>query len=430
MLNPGVALNLRAGPRVPSADDRRDGRGTDMAGLKHRSQSRGRAGVAAALAATVVAGGFAAPAFAAAPERGDGDGHRATLRAMRAALDEDAPGVTAQVRDRRGPWNAAAGIGDLERGTPRGEHDRYRIGSITKTFVATVLLQLEAEGRLDLDDTVGRWLPGVVEGNGHDGDRITVRQLLNHTSGIFNVTSDEDFQRTVFGEEFLTHRYDTWPPEKLVAIAMRHKPDFAPGTAWRYSNTNYVLAGMVIEKVTGTSYARQIKERIIEPLGLRATKVPLTDPTLPSPSSRAYTRLSDKPGATIHDVTELNPSVAGAAGGMISDSADLNRFYTALLRGRLLPKKQLAEMRTTVPQGDDRPGRRYGLGLEPVPTTCGTVLWGHGGGIHGSSSVALSTADGRHALAFNFNGPGGDAERIVEAEYCGKDGKAGKGGKD
>ncbi|MEV5975582.1 serine hydrolase domain-containing protein [Streptomyces sp. NPDC052114] len=390
-----------------------------MAVLKRVRQSRGRAGVAAALAVTVVAGGFAAPAFAAPPERGGADGHRATLRAMRAALNEDAPGVTAQAKDRRGPWNAAAGLGDLERKTPRGEHDRYRVGSITKTFVATVLLQLEAEGRLDLDDTVGRWLPGVVEGHGHDGDRITVRQLLNHTSGIFNVTADEGFQRTVFSEQFLEHRYDTWTPEELVAIAMRHKPDFAPGTAWRYSNTNYVLAGMLIEKITGTSYARQIRERIIEPLHLRATKVPGTDPALPGPASRAYTRLSDEPGAPLHDVTELNPTVAGAAGSMISDSADLNRFYTALLRGRLLPKKQLAEMKTTVPLGDDAPGRRYGLGIEAITTSCGTVVWGHGGGIHGSSSVAVSTADGRHALALNFNGPGGDEEAVFEAEYCG-----------
>ncbi|MEU7582470.1 serine hydrolase domain-containing protein [Streptomyces sp. NPDC041068] len=371
---------------------------------------------ATAVATTVAAGAFAAPALAATP--GDGDRHRATLRAMEAAVNEDAPGVTAQATDRHGPWNAAAGIGDLDRGTPRGEHDRYRVGSITKTFVATVLLQLEAEGRLDLDDTVGKWLPGVVEGNGHDGDRITLRQLLNHTSGIFDVTSDGDFRQMVFTEDFLKHRYDTWTSEQLVAVAMRHKPDFAPGTAWKYSNTNYVLAGMIIEKATGTPYARQIRQRVIKPLGLRATSVPGTDPAMPKPSSRAYTKLSDAPDAKNHDVTELNPSVAGAAGEMISNSADLNRFYTALLRGRLLPKKQLAEMMTTVPKGDDQPGRRYGLGLEPFATSCSTVAWGHGGGIHGSSSGAASTADGTHALAVNFNGPSESVPAVFDAEFC------------
>ncbi|MEW2389824.1 serine hydrolase domain-containing protein [Streptomyces venezuelae] len=382
----------------------------------------GRAGVTAAVAVvaamTVTAGAFAAPALAAPP--GAGEGHRATLRAMKAALNEDALGVTVQAKDRHGPWNAAAGTGDLARHTPRGAHDHYRIGSITKTFVATVLLQLEAEGRLDLDDTIGRWLPGVVEGNGHDGERITVRQILNHTSGIYDVTSDDEFRRKVFSEEFLDHRYDTWTAEQQIALAMRHEPDFAPGTDWKYSNTNYVIAGELIERITGHPYAQEIERRIIAPLGLRATSVPGTDPTLPKPSSRAYTKLSDEPDAKNHDVTELNPTVAGAAGGMISDSADLNRFYVALLRGRLLPKKQLAEMKTTVPKGEDRPGQRYGLGLEPFRTTCGTVVWGHGGDIHGSASAAVATPDGKHALALNFNGPGGEREPLLDAEFCGK----------
>lgn len=378
---------------------------------------RAGASVAAALAVTVAAGLLSAPALAAEP--GGGERHRATQRAMEDALKEDVPGATAQVKDRHGTWNSAAGIGDLVRQSPRGAHDHYRIGSVTKTFVATVLLQLEAEGRLDLDDKVGRWLPGVVEGNGHDGGRISLRQLLNHTSGIYNVTADPWVQRRVFSEEFLAHRYDTWNPERQVAIAMRHAPDFAPGKGWKYSNTNYLLAAMVIEKVTGTSYAHQIRQRVITPLGLRGTSVPGTRPTLPKPSSKAYTKLSDAPGAEIHDVTLLNPSVAGASGGMISDSADLNRFYSALLRGKLLPKKQLAAMKTAVPKGENRPDERYGLGLEPVTTSCGTVVWGHGGDIHGSSSVALTTADGRHSLAVNVNGPSDDLPAIIDAEFCG-----------
>lgn len=377
---------------------------------------RGLLGVAAGVAMTVAAGAFTAPAMASPP----GDRHAATRKAMEAALNENAPGVTAQARDEHGPWNAAAGIGDLERQKPRGAHDRYRVGSITKTFVSTVVLQLVAEGELHLDDKVGQWLPGVVEGNGHDGDRITVRQLLNHTSGIYDVLTDPGYQENMFTEKFLAHRYDTWTPEQQVAIAMRHEPDFDPGEGWNYSNTNYLLAGMIIKKVTGESYADEIKRRIIKPLGLDATSVPKTNPSMPEPSSRAYMKLSKDPDAPFHDVTELNPSMAGSSGGMISDAADLNRFYTALLRGKLLPKKQLAEMKKTVVRDPDKPNDGYGLGLVSRETSCGTVVWGNGGDIQGSTSMTLVTERGGHALSANFNSLEGDLVAIRDAEFCAK----------
>ncbi|MFC7826111.1 serine hydrolase domain-containing protein [Streptomyces sp. NPDC057375] len=355
---------------------------------------------------------LAAPAVAAPAT----DGHDATRRALKAAVADGVPGVTATARDGHRTWSRTEGVGDLRTGEPRSERDRYRVGSITKTFVATVVLQLEAEGRLSLDDTVDEWLPGVVEGNGNHGDRITLRQLLNHTSGIYNYTADEEFARTHFARDgFLEHRYDTVTPRQLVAIATAHEPDFAPGTDWRYSNTNYILAGMVIEEATGRPYAEEVRRRIIDPLKLRATSVPGTRVSLPRPSSRAYSKLAES-GPT-YDVTRLNPSMAGSAGEMISDSADLNRFYTALLRGRLLPAKQLAEMTTTVPA---MPGASYGLGLIKRELDCGVTVWGHGGGIHGSSSEAVTTRDGRHALAFNFNGDwSGDSDAVIEAEFCG-----------
>lgn len=379
-------------------------------------RKRGLMGVAAGVAMTVAAGAFTAPAMASPP----GDRHAATRKAMEAALNENAPGATAQARDEHGPWNAAAGIGDLERQKPRGAHDRYRVGSITKTFVSTVVLQLVAEGELRLDDKVGRWLPGVVEGNGHDGDRITVRQLLNHTSGVYDVLTDPGYQEKMFTEKFLAHRYDTWTPEQQVAIAMRHEPDFDPGEGWNYSNTNYLLAGMIIKKVTGESYADEIKRRIIKPLGLDATSVPKTNPSIPDPSSRAYMKLSKDPDATFHDVTELNPSMAGSSGGMISDAADLNRFYAALLRGKLLPKKQLAEMKKTVVRDPDKPNDGYGLGLVSRETSCGTVVWGNGGDIQGSTSMTLVTERGGHALSANFNSLEGDLVAIRDAEFCAK----------
>ncbi|MGW2780736.1 serine hydrolase domain-containing protein [Streptomyces populi] len=368
---------------------------------------------AIAAAAAVTQAGVAA----AAP---GGGGHTPARRAMEAAVRDGVPGVTATAVDRHGTWSATAGVGDLRTGAPRSTADHYRVGSITKTFISTVLLQLEAEKRLSLDDTVDTWLPGVVRGNGNDGTRITVRQLLNHTSGIFNYTADDGFGAKYLEKDgFLRHRYDTLTPRQLVSVALSHRPDFAPGTSWNYSNTNYVLAGMVIEKVTGRSYASQIRDRIIKPLHLRATSLPGTRVTVPGPHSRAYSKLAETTTGPTYDVTALNPSWGSSAGEMISDSADLNRFYTALLRGRLLPREQLAEMKSTV-RVDGVPDSGYGLGLLEAKLSCGVRIWGHDGGIHGSTSVAVTTEDGRHSLAFNFNGDwSGDAVAVVEAEFCG-----------
>ncbi|WP_066952133.1 serine hydrolase domain-containing protein [Streptomyces lushanensis] len=372
---------------------------------------------AAALASTALV----APSVAStAPDR-TATGHRAIQEALDAAVEEGVPGALARADGREGTWNGASGVADRTTGRPRLPQDRFRVGSITKTFVATVLLQLEAEGTVDLDDTVDSVLPGVVRGNGHDGRRITLRQLLNHTSGVFNYTRDEGLQQKIFGDGFLEHRYDTWKPAELVDIALAHRPEFAPGTGWSYSNTNFILAGMAVEKLTGRPYATEIERRILRPLGLRATTVPATDPRMPRPAGRAYSTLSPDPAAPVHDVTELNPSVAGAAGGMISNAADLNRFYGALMKGKLLPRQQLKEMRTTVSMGDEAPPtHRYGLGLQVQELSCGETVWGHGGGINGSASGAVTTADGRHSLSLNFNGDWtGDGGAVVEAEFCG-----------
>ncbi|MGW3648069.1 serine hydrolase domain-containing protein [Streptomyces sp. NPDC000878] len=373
-------------------------------------------GMAAALA--VAAGAFAAPAMAAPAERGGA--HGATRNAINTTVKDGVPGVALQAKDRHGVWKATAGVGNLKTKQPRSAHDNFRAGSITKTFIATVLLQLEAEGRVSLDDTVDKWLPGVVRGNGHDGRKITLRQLLNHTSGIFNYTDDEYVQSEIFlPENFFRNKYRTWTPDEIVGIAMGHRPEFAPGAAWGYSNTNYTLAGMVIQRVTGNSYGDEVRARVIEPLGLHGTYMPGTDHRVPRPSSRAYSQLAENTTGKIYDVTEFNPSAANSAGEIISNPGDLNRFYSALLRGRVLPAKQLAEMKTTVPA--EVVDGRYGLGLIENELSCGVKIWGHSGGIHGSSSFAGTTADGKHSLAFNFNGDwSGDPVKVVEAEYCGK----------
>ncbi|MFB6841151.1 serine hydrolase domain-containing protein [Streptomyces sp. NPDC056361] len=371
--------------------------------------SAARTVVAATLVAGLAATALAAPALAAPAHRQD---HAATQQALQAAVAAGVPGAVAQARDGRDRWTGTAG--------ERKGNDRFRVGSITKTFTATVLLQLQAEGRIDLDDPVEKWLPGVVRGNGHDGRKITVRQLLNHTSGIYSYTEDPAFQERVFGTGFLEHRYDTWTPAQLVSVAMGHRPDFTPGTAWNYSNTNFVLAGMVIEKVTGRSYGKAVENRIIKPLKLRATTVPGTRTAMPEPSSPAYSTLSRDPNAPVHEVSDLNPSIAGAAGEIISDSQDLQTFYRALLKGRLLTKDGLKEMTTTVAISPDYPNVGYGLGLMKQKLDCGTEIWGHGGGIHGSSSLAQATRDGEHSLAGNFNADWtGDTQTVVEAEFCG-----------
>ncbi|MFD7443482.1 serine hydrolase domain-containing protein [Streptomyces sp. NPDC059909] len=373
----------------------------------------------AVVAAAVATTAFAAPTTAAA-EPGTGGGHDGTRTAIEAAVRAGVPGVVARAQGPGGTWDGTTGLANTATGRERLPQDRFRVGSITKTFVATVLLQLEAEGRLGLDDTVEKWLPGVVRGNGHDGRKITVRQLLNHTSGIYSYTADPGFEAKVFGPGFLEHRYDTWKDRELVAVAMTHKPEFAPGTGWSYSNTNYVLAGMVIGKVTGRPYGQEVERRILRPLKLHATSVPGTAARMPRPSGRAYSKLSRDPAAdTVHDVTELNPSIAGAAGEMISTTSDLQRFYRALLSGKLLPAQQLKEMTDTVPMSPETPRYGYGLGLMRTELSCGKEVWGHGGGIHGSLSEAVTTRDTRHSFALNLNADwAGDPAAIVDAEFC------------
>ncbi|MEU4488239.1 serine hydrolase domain-containing protein [Streptomyces purpurascens] len=382
--------------------------------MKRRIRTTLTAATAVALTAAL-----AAPALAAAPGEAPG-GQDATRQAVRAVVAGGVPGVTVTVRRGHGTWAATAGVGNLETGKPRSTADHYRVASISKTFVATVVLQLEAEGKLSLDDTVEKWLPGLVRGNGHDGRRITLRQLLNHTSGIFDYLGDPGFQETYMtADGFMKHRFDQASPEELLAIAMANKPYFTPGTSFRYSNTNYILAARVIEKATGSDdYGDEIDRRIIGPLKLASTSVP-TRVTLPRPSSRAYSKLAQTATGPTYDVTELNPRLAYGSGQMVSSSADLNRFYSALLRGRLLPPEQLKEMKTTVPSSRDT--SRYGLGLVDRKLSCGVHVWGHDGGITGSRSDVVTTEDGRHSLAVNLNGDwSGSTGGIIEAEFCGK----------
>ncbi|MFI8813340.1 MULTISPECIES: serine hydrolase domain-containing protein [unclassified Streptomyces] len=379
-----------------------------------------RVGMVGLVTAAMAATAFAVPAQTASDAASAKPGHEATRRAMDAEVEGGIPGITAQVRDTDRVWTSTSGVGNLTTGVPRGKNDRFRIGSITKTFVATVLLQMEAEGRIGLGDTVDLHLRGLVRGNGNDGRKITVRQLLSHTSGLFDYLADEEYLKTYMrGEGFLKHRYDTLPPEKQVGVALSHRPLFPPGDRLSYSNTNYVLAALIIEKVGGRTYEAEVRDRIIKPLRLKDTSHPGNSIHMPRPSSRSYSKLFASDPDRIDDVTSMNGSQGWADGDIISTTGDLNRFYRALLRGKLLPPEQLKAMKTTVP-APGRPNVSYGLGLTRFRTSCGSTVWGHGGGMVGSTSLAVTTGDGRHQLAYNRNGDWSVAspDGIMEAEYC------------
>ncbi|MET8161178.1 serine hydrolase domain-containing protein [Sphaerisporangium sp. NPDC005289] len=323
--------------------------------------------------------------------------HAALQRLLdRAVAVGGVPGILAEVRDGGRHWSGTAGVADTATGRARRARDRYRIGSTTKTFVATVMLQLVAEHKVSLDDTVDRWLPGVVRGNGHDGGAITVRRLLDHTSGIFNYTDDQA----------ALSRYPSPTPEQLLDIAMSHPPAFAPGTSWAYSNTNYILAGLIIERASGGTLADEIATRIARPLRLAGTYLPRgADPVIHGPHSQHYTKkFQTGPDAVVYDATEMDTSLFWATGAMISTAGDLNRFFRALLSGRLLPAAQQREMFTMVPTKDWIAGSAYGLGISSVTLSCGTTVWGMGGALFGSFSYTYGTRDGEHMLAINVNG--------------------------
>nr|WSW41919.1 beta-lactamase family protein [Streptomyces sp. NBC_01001] len=352
-----------------------------------------------------------------------GRGHDATRAALRALVEAGGlPGVAAQTQDGRAKWFGAAGYADTATGRERSAGDHFRGASITKTFIATVLLQLEAEGRLRMDDTVETWLPGLLRGNGYDGTTITLRQLLNHTSGIADYTDDPAFVHDAAGPGFPEHRYDSHTPEELVAIALGYPPRPDPQRAPSYSNTNFVIAGMVMERVTGRSYADEVTRRVIRPLKLRGTSFPGTAPQMPTPHPVGYSRLHrSEPDAEIHDATEQNMTWLGAAGDVISTGGDLNRFQRALMGGELLPPAQLKQMLDEVPAGE---GFGYGLGVEFATLSCGVKVVGKSGRTNGSLSAMVGTRDGDHQLTFNVNGDwlqdGSLYVNVIEAEFCGK----------
>ena len=335
--------------------------------------------VTRALLAVTTAVAVMVPAVATAtPE----DGNRVGLqRSLDDVVAAGAVGALAEVRGQRGTWRSVSGTAELGTSRQVPVRGRFRVGSITKTFVATVVLQLVDEGRLRLDDPVEAWLPGVVPG----GRGITVRHLLNHTSGLYDYLYTLPFPPS---QEFLDNRWRTWTATEQLQRAVAHPPTFEPpGSAFAYSNTNYLLLGKIIKQVTGRPYGHEIERRIIRPMRLRGTTMPGTSPYIHGPHAHGYVP-APPDGEALLDYTRMNPSVMGAGGEMISTATDLNRFFAALLRGRLVTERLLDEVKTPGTEGG-----RYGLGLAWRDTSCGIRVYGNDGDALAYAAWSFSTSD-------------------------------------
>jgi D-alanyl-D-alanine carboxypeptidase len=326
----------------------------------------------------------------------------------RQLVDDGVPGVIVRVDDGHGATiqiahQAAWSVPDhvLSPG------DQFRMGSNTKTMVAALVLQLVAAHTVSLDDSVQKWLPGMIP----KGSAITIRMLLDHTSGLYDYLDDPRILKVFTGRDTRV-----WAPQELLAVAASHPPLFAPGAEYSYSNTNYVALGLILQKATGQSLANLIQDRIAKPLGLTGTYLaPYTpDPAdtkladgyepdaatigpLLFPGTPAGTSFAGPARGQYVDTTWINDSGDWAAGGVISTAADWAKFQSALVSAKLFPQAQVKEMETTVSEGSQTENR-YGLGLEHVVTACGDV-WGHDGQAAGYSTWNYTDDTGTRTVA-------------------------------
>jgi len=277
-----------------------------------------------------------------------------------------------------GAWIKAAGIADLQEGTAEQADLHFRIGSITKTFTATVILQLVDEGKLSLGDKLEEYVGGFKY-----GDQITILQLCNNTSGIFNYGDAPGLV-----EENVSHPQRHWSPEELIDLASSGEPSFPPGTGWKYSNSNFLLLGVIIEQVTGNDLGSEIEARITQPLGLDSTFLP-ADCEFGGPHSHGYVQWDGRWGKTepagLDDVTYWDPSHAWAAGGMISTLEDLRVWAKALATGELLSEEMQRERLAWVQMpGGESLDMKYGMGIFSMGGLIGHdgMLWGYNTGMY------------------------------------------------
>jgi D-alanyl-D-alanine carboxypeptidase len=356
----------------------------------------------AALGGAAVATGITTASWAAAPTGGtDPDPNRyAPMRDAIAGLPDGSAGApptatAAQVRvdGPAGRWEGRSGVADVGSGMPVPHGARFRIGSITKTFTATVALQLAAEGRLRLDEPVNRYLPGLLPAA---YATATVRHLLDHRSGLPSPSWPEGVEWQI------EHRFDRYTPQQLVRMALDNEREFEPGQRQHYTNMGYIVTAVLIRRLTGRSYAEEIRRRIVRPLGLRDTSVPGNDPAIPGPHAHGYQVLD---GALI-DVTRWNQSSTPAAGDMISSLHDLDAFVRALFRGRLLPPAQQRDLFAVPDVPDSQTGApaTYSAGLTRLVTLPdGRAIWGKSGARYGYSAAIAATPDAASRVVYSVN---------------------------
>ncbi|MEU4550381.1 serine hydrolase domain-containing protein [Nonomuraea dietziae] len=385
----------------------------------------------AALAAALLAGA-ATPAVAAAdsgavPKAAARQDRPELQKATQAFVDAGFAGVQVRVHDEQGEWVGSAGVRKLGQAAKPPTNGSFWAGSIIKPVTATVVLQLVAEGRIRLDAPVAGYLPEL----GLDR-RITVRMLLQHTSGLFNYTGDFDPDGTYVpgisatGKDWLDNRFRSYRPEELVRLALSKPARFTPGTDQKYTNTNYTLALLLIEKVTRRSYAEEVQRRILRPLKMRGTMVAGDRTQLPGPHAHGYYRYEEDGQEKVVDISRQNLSLLAGAGDLISTTQDLASFFSALNGGKLLPAKLLAEMRTP------HPTMGYGLGLfvQDLGPNCGTVFQHNGSPPHGYGAFMYSSPDGKKTLTASVTwvdeatrGPAKDyaklVDRLVQEVFCG-----------
>jgi D-alanyl-D-alanine carboxypeptidase len=353
-----------------------------------------RAGVTA-VAVTLLAGA-AAPGVATADSRAAVGQERPELQAAAQAwVDAGFAGMQLRVHDERGEWVGSAGVRKLGGTAKPPTNGRFWAGSIAKTSTATVVLQLVAEGKVGLDTSVHSYLPEY----GLD-PRITVRMLLQHTSGLANYTGQNYPNGTyvpgipVQGQEWVDNRFHTYRPDELVRKALSMPPAFEPGTGQDYANTNFTLALLLIEKVAPNhSYKVEMERRILRPLKMHGTVVAGARTQLPGPHAHGYYRYEDAGQVKVVDVSRQNLSLLAGAGDALSTTQDLHTFISALMSGKLVPAPLLAEMRT--PHG----WLSYGFGLMVQDSGCGVTLFSHNGSPPaGYGALMYSTADGSKTL--------------------------------
>ncbi|KOV64214.1 serine hydrolase domain-containing protein [Streptomyces sp. MMG1121] len=340
--------------------------------------------------------------------------------ALRSAVTAGAPGALARIDDHGKAYKLTRGLADRSTRRALTADDRFRIGSVTKTFSAVVLLQLVDEHRLALDAPVNRYLPKLLP-----DDRITVRQVLSHRSGLYDYTNDM-FADSVSGFEAVRNKVFTY--RQLVALSLKKPRTNAPGAAYSYSNTNFVIVGMLIEKLTGQSVRTAYEDRVFKPLKLRDTFYVHPKTTIPGRYARGYLT-PDRTGDPLVDATAQTVSWAQSAGAIISSARDLDTFYSALLSGRLLSAARLGEMEK-FNRVDSTTA--YGLGLRRRELPCGVSVYGHTGIVQGYYTYAFATKDGTRSLAAVANTSNNAKVQsamtgVLESAFCGKTGKAAKG---